>query len=77
MPHVIVKLYSGRSEQQKARIAEEITKAVMAGADCAEKSVSVSIEDVEPDKWVEEVYKPDILGKPDKLYKKPGYAPPG
>ena len=26
MPHVIVKLYSGRSEQQKAKIADEVTK---------------------------------------------------
>ncbi len=75
MPHVIVKLYAGRSEQQKARIAEEVTKAVMAGADCAEQSVSVSIEDIEPDDWVEKVYKPDIIAKSDTLYKKPGYNP--
>ena len=47
----------------------------MAGAQCAETSVSVSIEDVEPDDWVEKVYKPDIIGEPDKLYKKPGYNP--
>ena len=75
MPHVIVKLYSGKSEQQKSKIAEEITQAVMAGADCAETSVSVSIEDVEPDHWVDKVYKPDIVDKWDKLYKKPGYDP--
>jgi phenylpyruvate tautomerase PptA (4-oxalocrotonate tautomerase family) len=30
MPHVIVKLYSGRSEKEKSKLAEEITKAVMA-----------------------------------------------
>jgi 4-oxalocrotonate tautomerase len=75
MPHVIIKLQSGRSEQQKARIAEEITKAVMTGANCAEQSVSVSVEDVEPGDWVEKVYKPDIIGKADTLYKKPGYDP--
>jgi 4-oxalocrotonate tautomerase len=75
MPHVIVKLRSGRSEQQKARIADEVTKAVMASADCAEQSISVSVEDVEPDDWTEKVYKPDILGGPGKLYKKPGYDP--
>ena len=75
MPHVIVKLHAGRSERQKARIAEEITKAVMAGADCAEQSVSVSIEDIEPEDWVEKVFKPDIMAKSDRLYKKPGYNP--
>ncbi len=75
MPHIIVKLYAGRSEEQKARIAEEVTQAVMAAANCAEKSVSVSIEDVAPDEWTEKVYKPDIIAKPDQIYKKPGYDP--
>jgi 4-oxalocrotonate tautomerase len=75
MPHVVVKLYSGRSEQQKARIAEEVTKAIMASTQNAEASISVSIEDVEPNDWTEKVYKPDIVGKPDTLYKKPGYNP--
>ncbi len=75
MPHVIVKLQSGRSEQQKAKIAEEVAKSVMTSANCAEQAVSVSIEDVESDDWVEKVYKPDIVAKADKLYKKPGYNP--
>ena len=73
MPHVIVKLLSGRTEAQKANIAAEVTKAVMATANCAETSVSVSIEDIEPDDWTERVYKPDILEKAGSLYKKPGY----
>ncbi|PWJ79740.1 4-oxalocrotonate tautomerase [Pseudaminobacter salicylatoxidans] len=75
MPHIIVKLYPGRSEEQKARIAEEVTKAMMAAANCAEKSVSVSIEDVAPEDWAEKVYKPDIVGKANLIYKKPGYDP--
>jgi 4-oxalocrotonate tautomerase len=76
MPHVIVKLYSGRSEQQKAQLAQRITQAVIDGAKCAESAVSVSIEDIEPDDWMESVYKPDIMSKPDKLYKRPGYDAP-
>lgn len=75
MPHVIVKLHSGRSEEQKTRIAQEVAKAVVASAGCSEAAVSVSLEDVEPKDWVESVYKPDIAGKPDTLYKKPGYDP--
>jgi 4-oxalocrotonate tautomerase len=74
MPHVIVKLYSGRSEQQKIRLAEEITKAVMAVLKSDEKSISVCIEDIKPEDWAEKVYKPDILGNP-KLYKKAAYNP--
>ena len=75
MPHVIVELASGRSEQQKARLTEDIVKAVMAHANVPDLAVSVSIEDVEPKDWVEKVYKPDIVGKWDSLAKKPGYDP--
>jgi 4-oxalocrotonate tautomerase len=75
MPHVIVKLLPGRSAQQKAKIAEEVAKAIMATANCAEAAVSVGIEDVASDDWVETVYKPDIAGKSDTIYKQPGYDP--
>ena len=75
MPHVIVKLYPGRSEQQKTRLAEEIVKDVVAIAKCEEKSVSVAIEEIKPEAWAEEVYKPDILDNQERLYKKPGYNP--
>jgi 4-oxalocrotonate tautomerase len=75
MPHVIVRMYSGRSKQQKTRLAEEITKAVMATLNQDEAAVSVAIEDVEPKDWIEKVYKPDVLGNSGALYKKPGYNP--
>lgn len=75
MPHVIVKLYPGRTEQQKALLAEEIAKDVVAIAGCKDKSVSVAIEEIIPENWAEEVYKPDILKHPEKLYKKPSYNP--
>lgn len=75
MPHVIVKMYSGRSETDKKRLAEEITKAVTTTLKYGEESVSVAIEDVVPRHWVERVYNPDILSHPEKIYKKPGYTP--
>ncbi len=74
MPHVIVKLYPGRSEQQKARLAEQIVKDVVSIIKCGEESVSVAIEEIKPEDWAEKVYKPDILNAPGKLYKKPGYS---
>ncbi|KMO27992.1 tautomerase family protein [Methylobacterium aquaticum] len=75
MPHVIVKLYAGRSDEQKQRIADEITKALMNAAGSSEGSISVAIEDVEPDAWMASVYEPDIAAKADTVFKKPGYAP--
>ena len=75
MPHVIIKLQTGRSDQQKAQIADEVTKAVMLSANCREEAVSVSIEDIDAADWTDAVYKPDILNGSGKLYKKPGYDP--
>ena len=75
MPHVTVKMWPGKSERQKARMAEAVTKAVMSSLGHGEESVSVSVEEVAPGDWTEKVYKPDILGGPGKLYKKPGYGP--
>lgn len=75
MPHVTVKLYAGRSDEQKAAIADALAKALIVSAGCSEASVSVSLEDVAPSDWVETVYKPEILGKPDQLFRKPGYNP--
>ncbi len=74
MPHVIVKLWPGKSEQQKARLAEEIVKDVMNVLNHGEESVSVAIEEVKPQDWAEMVYQPDIVNNSEKLYKKPGYA---
>jgi len=73
MPHVIVKLWPGKSEQQKTRLAEAITKDVMELLHYGEESVSVAIEEVNSQDWVEKVYKPEVKYKWDKLYKKPGY----
>lgn len=73
MPHVIVKLWPGKSQQQKTRLAAAITKDVMDILDDSDESVSVAFEEVKTEDWAKIVYKPDIKDKWDKLYKKPGY----
>ena len=75
MPHVIVKLYPGRSEEQKKQLAGEIVKSVAEIAGCEEKSVSVAFEEVEPDDWAKEVYQPDIIDNKENLVVTPGYNP--
>ena len=74
MPHIIVKLWPGKSEQQKTRLAEAITKDVMNTLHYGEESVSVAFEEIPAQEWAEKVYKPEILNHPEKLYKKPGYT---
>lgn len=75
MPHVVVKLWPGKSERQKAKLAEEITKSVMSILNYGEESVSVAMEEIKSKDWTEKVYKPEIQDKWETLYKKPGYAP--
>lgn len=75
MPHAIVKMYPGKTEEQKQALAAEITAAIMKVTGCAEAAVSVGIEDVQPADWPGTVYVPDIIDKPATIYKQPGYDP--
>ena len=74
MPHVIVKLWPGKSEKQKKRLADAITREVMETLDYGAESVSVALEEIPAAEWAEKVYRPDILQGPARLYKKPGYT---
>lgn len=74
MPHIIVKIV-GQSEENKKMIAEALTDTLSKSLSISEEFISLSIEDILKEEWVEDVYKPEIIGKPDNLYKKPGYDP--
>ena len=76
MPHIIVKMHAGRTDADKKRLAEALTRALMDTLGSSEKSVSVGIEDVAPDDWGAKVYRPDIAAKLDTIFKAPGYEPP-
>ena len=69
MPHIIVKMYPGRSEQQKARLAGAIVKDVMAITDmtlCRSRTRK-SKRTTGPRRST----RPDIVNGSGKLYKKP------
>jgi 4-oxalocrotonate tautomerase len=75
MPHVIVKLWPGKSERQKVRLAEAIARDVVSVLHYGEESISVAVEEVAPEDWAEKVYRRDIVAKAEQVYKKPGYDP--
>lgn len=77
MPHIIVKLWPGKSDEQKQKLADAIVNDFVTIAGCKESSLSVAFEEIKQEDWAEEVYKPDILDCEDQLYKKPGYNPFG
>lgn len=73
MPHVIVKLWPGKSEDQKRELPDRITRDVMETLGYGADAVSVALEEVSSSDWAAKVYRPDIEAKTDTLYKKPGY----
>jgi 4-oxalocrotonate tautomerase len=75
MPHVIVKLWPGKSDEQKSRLTEAIVSNMTSILGAGDASISVAFEEVAPDDWTEQVFKPDILDNWDKLTKEPGYDP--
>ncbi|MBT3272964.1 MAG: 4-oxalocrotonate tautomerase [Spirochaetales bacterium] len=74
MPHIVVKLYPGRSEEQKMKLTDEIVASVAKITDSEESIISVGFDEIQPEDWKTEVYDPDIAAKPDTLTKKPGYT---
>ena len=75
MPHVIIKMHPGRTDEQKKKLVAAIVKDITTIAVCEEKSLSITIEEVTPEDWTEKVYKPDIIQREKTLVKKPGYNP--
>jgi 4-oxalocrotonate tautomerase len=75
MPHLILKMYAGRTDEQKVVIADALTAALVHAAGSSKTSISVAIEDVAPEDWMEKVFEPDIAGRPGTIIKKPGYGP--
>ena len=75
MPHIIVKMYAGKSDHQKKELTERIVKSVIETTECKDTAVSVSIEEFAPHDWADKVYRPDILERHETLFKKPGYNP--
>ena len=65
MPHIAIKMYPGRSEELKKNIAEKTRDFLAKEMGMEEKFFSVSVEDIEKDKWQEEVV--DKIAK-DDLY---------
>jgi len=74
MPHVEIKCFSGRTDEQKTECAEKIAEVIANTLGCKTSSVSVSIKDVDEEKWKEEVWDREIVPNKDFLYKKPGYS---
>ena len=68
MPHVVVKLWPGHTEEEKKAFAAAVVNAAVKELSAEPGWVSVGIEEIPAERWDEEVFRPEILGKRDTLY---------
>ncbi len=74
MPHVVVKCIEGKTEEQKAELAEKIAQAIFETFGNNTSAVSVAIKDIKREEWKSEVWDKEIAPEMESLYKKPGYS---
>ena len=75
MPHIAVRMHTGRSDAEKRRLADALTMAATDALGHSPDAVSVAIEDVAPSDWMGNVYQPEIAAHEERLFKLPGYGP--
>jgi 4-oxalocrotonate tautomerase len=73
MPHINIKHFPSLTEEQHIALAKSITEAVTTIVGCDESVVSIAVEPVEPEKWNEQVYIPEIVERKETLIKTPDY----
>lgn len=77
MPHIVVKMYAGRTPEQKKALTQRLTQAVTESLGVGEETVSIDCMEYDGADWAETVYRPEIQGRMEHLLKKPGYNPLG
>lgn len=55
MPHINIKMYPGRSEEVKAKLAKHTKEFMVKELEMDEKFISVSVEDIDKENWQSEV----------------------
>ena len=72
MPHIVVKCYKGRSQEELAEIAKKLEAAATSTFGTKPGSVSVSIVPVDKEDW-KQIYDNEIYGDTDHLLVEPKY----
>jgi len=73
MPHISIKMISGRTDAQKELAAQKVAEALREVLGCPDKYLSVAIEDFTPQEW-QDVFAEEIADNKNVL-KKPQYDP--
>ena len=69
MPHIIVKLYPGRSDEMKKDFANQVAELAKDVLGAGVEHTSVAFYEVDKEDWQETVVEAEIKPNMDKLYK--------
>lgn len=64
MPHISLKMYKGRTTEEKNKIANELAEVLVKNG-VKPTAISVSVTDYEPEDWKEQVYDKEIRDNKD------------
>ena len=66
MPYIAIKAYP-KDEEIKKRVADRINQIVLEEWGCKQEAISLSIEEIQPEKWTDEIRNGEIESKKDKM----------
>ena len=66
MPYIKIKAYP-KDEAIKQKVAERINQVFLEEWGCPPEAITISIEEIAPENWVDEVVKPEIEPNSDKM----------
>ena len=66
MPYIAIKAYP-KDEATKQAVVEKINRVFLETWGCPPQAITISVEEVAPELWQEQVVKPEIEPKLDKM----------
>ena len=66
MPYIAIKAYP-KDEETKKKIVDKVNQAFLELWGCPQEAISISIEEITPDKWMDTVVKTEIEPNEDKM----------
>ena len=73
MPHIKIQMYPGRDQETIEQLSQSLCECVCNVLQAKPDSVSVSLEQIEPENWYDKVVKKELLEDESAVLKWPGY----
>lgn len=73
MPHLHVQLYPGRDKDTKKQLVSELEECLKHVLNSTSDSISISLEEIKPENWQQEVVEKQLVQKKEQVMKFPNY----